>query len=328
VITPFKSKPRIGGAVILMYHRIAVPQADPWSICVSPRNFSDQLEALQQTRRVVSLRQLVSDLEEHCLTDETVAITFDDGYSDNLHAAKPLLERFALPATFFLATGYIGRREFWWDELQHLVLNTADLSLEVLKKECLLRLDDIAVRERVSLGRRLRAAWRHLREPCDHDRLSLLLAIWRRLRPLSAVEQRHFLDEIATLVGAAQSRDRCAHRPLDEDEAESLAQHGWAEIGAHSVSHPMMSRQPPISQYDELVRSRATCEELVGQAPTGFAYPYGDVGDDTADLVKRAGFKYACSTIRGAVTSDTDPFMLPRVGVGDWSGRQLLRALA
>jgi peptidoglycan/xylan/chitin deacetylase (PgdA/CDA1 family) len=89
----------------------------------------------------------------------------------------------------------------------------------------------------------------------------------------------------------------------------------------------MMSRQTSASQYGELVRSRATCEALVGQAPDGFAYPYGDMGDDTAALVKRAGFKYACSTIHGAVTPDTDPFLLPRVTVRDWSGRQLVRVL-
>jgi peptidoglycan/xylan/chitin deacetylase (PgdA/CDA1 family) len=330
VTTRFKCmqpRRRVSGAVILLYHRVAIPQADPWSICVSPQNFADQLEALRQSRRVVSLGQLVSELEERRLSPEAVAITFDDGYSDNFHTAKPLLERFSVPVTFFLATGYIGRREFWWDELARLVLGATDLSLKTLRKNFSLRLDSINVEERSALRRMVLAAWQYLRRPPEFDRLNLLFAIWRRLRPLPAFEQRRLLDELASLVDAAESRDCYAHRPLDEAEAKSLAQPGWVEIGAHTVNHSMMSQQPPTSQYDEIVSSRAKCEELVGQAPTGFAYPYGDMGGDTAGLVKRAGFKYACSTILGAVTPETNPFVLPRVSVHNWSGQELIRVL-
>jgi peptidoglycan/xylan/chitin deacetylase (PgdA/CDA1 family) len=93
---------------------------------------------LQQSRRIVPLRELVNDLEGHRLK-EAVAITFDDGYSDNCHAAKPLLERLSVSATLFLMTGYIGRREFWWDELERVVLGAGDLPLETLRKDLLRR---------------------------------------------------------------------------------------------------------------------------------------------------------------------------------------------
>ena len=285
------------------------------------------MQALRQSRRIVSLRQLISDLEQKRLTDDAVAITFDDGYSDNFHAAKPLLEQYSASATFFLATGYIGRQEFWWDELERLVFGAGELSPEMLRKNFSLRLDGSDVADRPTLGQRARVALRHLRGPHHHQRIGLLLAIWRRLRPLSEYDQRCFLDELAALLGAASSDGEYAHRPLDGDEARSLARNELVEIGAHSVSHPMMSRQPPASQYDELLRSRAACEALAGSAPVGFAYPYGDMGDDTAALVRRAGFKYACSTIHGALTSDTDSFRLPRVTVRDWSGQELVRVL-
>ena len=180
-----EARPHVSGPVILSYHRIALPQTDPWSISVSPRNFADQIQALQQSRRIVSLQQLVNDLEQHRLTDDAVAITFDDGYSDNFHTAEPLLERFSAPATFFLATGYIGRQEFWWDELERLVLRAVDLSPEMLRKNFSLELDDVGADERSGLGQRVRVAWRYLRGPRHDQRMRLLLAIWRRLRPLS-----------------------------------------------------------------------------------------------------------------------------------------------
>src|SRR5690348_16667650 len=138
---------------------------------------------------------------------------------------------------------------------------------------------------------------------------------------------------LAPLAPLARTRTAACSRQTRQDPgspavtgslrtpAKSLARHGWAEIGAHTVNHLMMPRQPLTSQHDEIVISRAECEELVGQAPTGFAYPYGDMDSETASLVKRAGFEYACSTAPGAVTPETNPFALPRLAVHDWSGR-------
>ena len=322
-----RSGPRVSGAVILMYHRIANAETDPWSICVSPKNFADQLEALRRNRRIISLRQLVSDLQEHRLSPDMAAITFDDGYSDNFHIAAPLLERFSIPATFFLATGYIGRREFWWDELERLVLGATNLRVGMLRERLPLRLDGADAEKWPSLSGIMHDAWQYLRGLRKPNRLNLLFAIWRHLQPLPEFERRRALDELATILRASQSQDNYAHRPMEPAEAKSLAQLGWVEIGAHTVNHLMMSRQPLTSQYDEIVSSRLECEELAGHAPAGFAYPYGDMDADTAGLVKRAGFKYACSTIFGAVTPETNPFALPRVAVHNWSGRQLIRAL-
>src|SRR5436309_3311860 len=105
--------------VILMYHRIGVPDADdPWALAVSPDHFAQQLDALRRHRQVISLKELVSRLSERDLPIDSAVITFDDGYADNLHVAKPLLEQHKLPATVFVTAGAVGREaEFWWDEL-------------------------------------------------------------------------------------------------------------------------------------------------------------------------------------------------------------------
>ena len=113
--------------VVLMYHRVASDLVDPWRLCVSPTNFGAQLEVLADRYRVVTLRELVAARGS---TGErpSVAITFDDGYADNLHAAAPLLVRQGLPATFFLTSGTLGsEREFWWDELDQLLLQPGAL---------------------------------------------------------------------------------------------------------------------------------------------------------------------------------------------------------
>src|SRR5215207_9718003 len=94
--------------LILMYHRVAYLHSDPWNLAVTPQRFSQHLEILRQHTKPVSLRQLFEGLLNDNTDEYLVAITFDDGYADNLYNAKPLLERYNFPATFFLTTGYIG----------------------------------------------------------------------------------------------------------------------------------------------------------------------------------------------------------------------------
>jgi peptidoglycan/xylan/chitin deacetylase (PgdA/CDA1 family) len=104
--------------VILLYHRVAEPRFDPWSLCVSPANFRAQLEMLAAERQVMPLDDLVAAISARTAPAFATAITFDDGYRDNALVAAPLLAALKLPATLFVTTGRIGAaRAFWWDEL-------------------------------------------------------------------------------------------------------------------------------------------------------------------------------------------------------------------
>src|SRR5262245_19306871 len=113
----------VGSALILLYHRIAEPAADPFDLCVTPQHFAEHLEQLRRHHRIISLTELSQRLASGATLRHTVVLTFDDGYADNLHHAKPLLERYDAPATVFVTSGYVGQdREFWWDELERLLL--------------------------------------------------------------------------------------------------------------------------------------------------------------------------------------------------------------
>ena len=108
-----------------MYHRIADSQADVWDIAVSPENLEEQLKFLKKKHSVILLKDLVKQVQNKWIKKNSVAITFDDGYADNFIIAKPLLEKYELPATFFIPSINIGQqKEFWRDELeqaQHVV---------------------------------------------------------------------------------------------------------------------------------------------------------------------------------------------------------------
>src|ERR1700730_15153034 len=94
--------------IILMYHRVNDAVQDPWELCVAPANFEEHLEVLRKYSCVP-----LEKMEDGKRKDRYVALTFEDGYADNLHVAIPMLEHFDMPAAFFITTGGIGSdREF------------------------------------------------------------------------------------------------------------------------------------------------------------------------------------------------------------------------
>src|SRR4051794_20071252 len=112
---------RRGAIAILLYHRVTALDSDPQQLAVTPEHFDEHLRVLREICTPVELADVPRMLRARRLPKRPVAVTFDDGYRDNLHEAKPLLERHGVPATVFVASGYVGSgREFWWDELERL----------------------------------------------------------------------------------------------------------------------------------------------------------------------------------------------------------------
>src|SRR5688572_16739692 len=102
-----------------MYHRVCELDADPQLLCVKPDSFVGQLRHLVSVADVVPLSEIRTTRSRRA-----VAVTFDDGYADNLDPAARCLASFSVPATVFVATGLIGGRlEFWWDRLEALLLH-------------------------------------------------------------------------------------------------------------------------------------------------------------------------------------------------------------
>src|SRR5215467_2524929 len=113
-------------ALILLYHRVAELATDPQLLAVSPERFARQMEYLSKHCTVIRLRDLAEP--NGFEADRCVAVTFDDGYADNFVTAAPILRRYQVPATVFVTSGYVGtEREFWWDELERVLLQPSTL---------------------------------------------------------------------------------------------------------------------------------------------------------------------------------------------------------
>jgi len=321
----------VGKALILMYHRVAVAQSDPWSLCVTAPRFAEQLAVLQEQARPLRLQQLTKALQEGTTPNRSVVVTFDDGYADNLHTAKPLLEQSGIPATVFITTGPLDREgAFWWDELERVLLYPgtlpAGLSLRINAGAHQWELGESAHYDEAAF--RQHRDWRAW-QPAPTLRHSIYLAVWRLLRPLPEGRRRTVLDELLSWAGAGPAGGPLPGT-LSPREVVGLAQGELVEIGAHTVTHPMLAALPADSQRDEICRSKASLEAILGHPITSFSYPYGSRDNyttETASLVREAGFARACSTLASAVGRDPHRFQLPRIQVEDWNGEEFARRL-
>ena len=304
----FRPKP-----MVLMYHRIAEPAYDPWGIAVSPAHFDEQLAELGRKRDVMSLKEFGTLFAARKLPKRAAAITFDDGYECNARVAAPILRAHGHPATFFLTTGAIGsEREFWWDELATLLVETC-----------------VPVTHLITLGTsqyeidfgaplvpaEILRAW-HWTSPARHLRLQNYMKIWGEMRPLSHTAKQAALDSMwQACSGRPILRD--SHRPLTPPEVKTLDVAGLFHVAPHSATHAALSGLPEKEQQFEIMSSLEACRGLSDNTVAIFSYPYGDNSSVTRRIVQEAGFTMACGTEARPVSTNSDPFAIPRFQVPD-----------
>lgn len=298
---------------VLMYHRIANADYDPWGIAVSPDHFDQQLAELGREREVMSLAEFGTLLAARKLPRRATAITFDDGYACNAHVAAPILRAHKHPATFFLATGAIDSElEFWWDELAVLLVETCvpvSAVVTVGTKQFEIDFATPLVPPEVL------KTW-HWTAPSQHVRLHNYMNIWSEMRALRHTAQRVALDSMWQACSARPfSRDN--YRPLTARAVKTLEVAGLFHIAPHSVTHAALSGLPEEAQRLEILSSRDACAALANNTTAIFSYPYGDNSLITRRIVQEAGFAMACSTESRAVDATSDPFAIPRFQVPD-----------
>jgi len=311
------------GAIILCYHRIADLPQSPRRLWVSPQRFAEQLEVLTRNFVPLSLAELAKRLWEGKVPDNSVVITFDDGYADNFWNARPLLERFGVPATVFVTTGLVGtEREFYWDELERLLLRE---TVTRRHGETGKRGNGEAEKGRSGntvsqyLWLEIKGRTRQWKLTNDGERLRAYHEIHDLLKPLLP-EQREAVLEQLRLWFSVSANGRPDHRLMTVEELITISRDGLIDIGAHTVNHPDLATLPSERQRWEIEMSKRQLEAWLGRPVRWFAYPYGSGNSVTRQLVKEAGFEVACSMSLGFVTDRSDPFWLPRIFVENWGG--------
>lgn len=291
---------RRGSGVVLLYHRIAEAPSDPWQLAVSPQTFEQHLRFLSSECRVLTLAEMFEAASHRRIPDRAVALTFDDGYVDNLDQGLPLLEKYGTPATMYIATGYVdGPAPFWWDELQDLLAGEGSRpdSLE-------LSLGGV----RVSTPTATPEARRHALLSVVHP---VLRASSPRMIELALERLREWAGNAA---GPAAANGDPSRRPMTRDELERLSRSPLIELGPHTATHPSMVALTPDIGREEVESSRAYLEELTGAPPTSFSYPFGDNNPSSRRIARSCGFRFAVGVRWDTpVTSAARRFEVPRL---------------
>lgn len=277
-----------GKLSIFIFHRV-LPQTDPLlPFEPSAEQFDWIVRFISRTFTVLPLGEAASRLKEGTLPPAAATITFDDGYADNLLVAWPILKRYEIPATFFIATAFLEGGRMWNDDVieafrlsgkEQLDLSEFDLGIHPLK--------DTA------------------------SRIKGYEAVLGKLKYYEHRLRSDIAGEIARRCEVPkQSELMMTHRQL------RLLHHEGAEIGGHTRTHPILERLDDTSALQEIEAGKQELEALVGAAVRVFAYPNGVPGRDCstrhAEMARRAGFEAAVSTRQACATPASDIFQLPR----------------
>jgi peptidoglycan/xylan/chitin deacetylase (PgdA/CDA1 family) len=315
-------------AAILMYHRVAELPADPQRLAVTAQHFAEHLEVIRTRYQPMRLEELAVSLAQGRVPRRGIVVTMDDGYADNLHAARPLLEHHGVPATIFVASGYVGSgRPFWWDELEQIVLRPGTLPprLRCTGPAGPREYDVGLVHYRDEDYDRHRA-WHVERPDAPTARHRLYHALYHDLYRLSVEQRAVALDELRACVDGPRGVSP-TDRPLTSDELIELGRSPLVDIGAHGVTHAALPQLSPPAQRHEIRESRRQLERILDRPVTTFGYPHGGATPEIVRIVQEAGFACAGASEAEPVTRRSDRYRLPRMLVRDWGGDEFVRRL-
>lgn len=273
---------------ILNYHRV-LPSPDlmlPNDPDIS--TFRWQMQLLSKFFNVVPLGVALAGLKNRTIPPRTVCITFDDGYRSIHDLALPVLTEYKLPATVFVSSGYIGHGAMWNDRIVEAIRGFDGGCLELPS---------------FKLGVLSCATFSEKQEACK-----IIISLAKYLLPE--------LRESLTLE--VEKHCNYSNKPdlmLTNSMLRALVASN-VEIGAHTVSHPILSNISDESAQREIVESKRDLEAWTGRDVRYFAYPNGKFGKDFdlrhVGMVKDAGYEAAFTSSSGGASMLGDEFLICR----------------
>lgn len=273
--------------LILAYHRVldigdeSRFPFDPELVSASPTAFAWQMDRLRHHATPVTFEDVIDALDgRRRLPPRPAIVTFDDGFEDNYTHAFPVLRRAGIPATIFIATGYIGSAEiYWYDFIAHLVFHAprGEFRIEELGLSPLL---DRGVDSRRRAAAEILEALKRIPDATRRNIVRRLHAAWFDRLPAA---------------------ERALSRPMNWDQIREMSRAG-IEFGSHSVSHPVLANLDDAALARELADSKADIEREIAKPVRVIAYPVGQSFAYDARVVaavRAAGYRLAASYVSG-----------------------------
>ncbi len=277
---------------VLTYHRVnhasAQRHLDPCTLSATPQGFADQMAYLAKHHNVVSIDEVRRALAgDEPLPERAVMISFDDAYRDFEEHAWPVLRHFKLPALLFVPSAFPNQGiPFWWDVIYEMIFAS----------------DRSALKSNDQM-------W-----PLHNRRAKQVahLELTRQCLQLSSGNPSDFVKQLA----ADNHYDPRSSSTMSWESIRQLAHEGL-DLGAHSRTHPVLSRMDAGQITAEITGSMQDILRETGYSPRSFAYPSGAYSCQVLEAVESAGVELAFTTCRGVNHLDPQSrFQLRRINVG------------
>ena len=295
------------GLAILRYHAICGPEGHAYAspgICITPEGFEQHVQYLAQNYRVLPLPEAAMMLRAgKSLPSNAVAITFDDGYADNLPAAR-VLARHGLTATFYITAGCMaGGEPFWPSELRYLVnaIPKGYITLDLAGQPLTIDVHTADARA---------------------NAVSLLT---KRFKAHPIPYREHLRAQLRAFAGRADM----PRVMLTWDEVREMHALGMT-IGSHTMTHPNLPNAGVREAKGELLQARLRLEQEIDAPVTMFSYPNGGaeryLTPEIKQVVKETGYDAATTSRNAFAGLQSDLYALERIQVAE-ELRELVFAL-
>jgi len=299
------------GLAVVTYHGVLPQGYEPVDPAfdgnlISAEMLRRQLRLLKAHYNVISSEDALAWREgRRELPPRAVLLTCDDGLLSCLTDMLPVLQQEGVSCLFFVTGASAGesRMMLWYEELFLLLLRAAAGHFEISSEGVVIE-GELGSREQ-----RRGIWWNSVKRLSQVDELSRV-SFLRALRMQFKLEAERAFDEENPASCRRFGLLKCG-------ELRELASAGMT-IGAHTMSHPMLSQLPIESAYAEISEGRRRLESALQQQVWAFAYPFGDPQSVTAEVLampKKAGYEAAFLNFGGGLGVDLPPFALPRVHV-------------
>ncbi len=257
--------------------------------------FEAHLKYLTRYFTIISLREACEMLRgEREWRPSCAVLTFDDGHYSFYRHVFPLLQKYRVPATAFLATDFVGTgRLYWFDRVDAIIDQT---------RQNRLRIDGAAFHIPAS------------------NRLDVKEAIKEHLKQYPEAVKQELINALARQSGVNEAEVPEMARVINWEQAREMLASGLVEIGGHTCSHPILTRIPPDQARREIFESRRILQEMLSTDIHFFAYPNGGPGDFNAEIagfVRQAGYQAAVTLVEGTCAPGDDLYTLKRISLSD-----------
>jgi peptidoglycan/xylan/chitin deacetylase (PgdA/CDA1 family) len=288
---------RAASLLVMIYHRVPVERDTMVTSEPSAEDFSAQMRLLAQNFHPLPLLEAVARLRAGTLPARAVCVTFDDGYANNCEVALPILKEHGVPATVFVAPGFLNGGCMF-----------NDIAIEAMRAAPA----DFDLRD-LGFGR--------YRLTDGASRMRAVIEVLGKAKYFEPAERQRIVRAILERSGARLP----THLMMTDEQVRTLARAG-IEIGAHTMNHPILASIDDATAREEILASKRRLEEITGAPIRSFAYPNGKPEQDYkrvhVQMAREAGFELALSTSWGAASANSDLFQIPRVAPWDVTARR------